>query len=219
MTEFVGWRLCLIVFKTLSDRSCIRTHAHTRVPEFSTEEFPESGASDRWTSLPGFCRRFPFWFMRFKLGKMSIEKCNVLNGFCLSIWKDLHLNPRVHPCFTCLGRVSSFLCTLKPLFLSTTDDVAIFLFFFALYCHLQLTFKYGRICQLEALPHRVQNVFWHQWDSNPRTHSCNRLLDWGISWVWRLRPLSHLAWVTSTVFCMICDFSMGSNLHFRDLIC
>ena len=76
--------------------------------------------------------------------------------------------------------------------LSTTDDVAIFLVFFALDCYLELTLQYERIFQLKAVPHRVQNVFWQKWDSNPRTHSCTRILDWGISWVWRLRPSAIL---------------------------
>ena len=53
MTEFVSWRLCLIVFKTFSDRSGIRTHAHTYVPEVSVEEILRSGALDRWI--------FPAW--------------------------------------------------------------------------------------------------------------------------------------------------------------
>ena len=63
VTEFFGWRLCLIVFKTLSDRSRIRTHAHTRVPECSTEEFLESGSLD----LRPFCLVSvdTFFFFRF----------------------------------------------------------------------------------------------------------------------------------------------------------
>ena len=77
--------------------------------------------------------------------------------------------------------------------LSSTDDVAIFfVFFFALDCYLELTLQYERICQLKAVPHRVRNVFWQEWDSNPRTHSCTRIRDWGISWVWRLRPSAIL---------------------------
>ena len=71
------------------------------------------------------------------------------------------------------------------------DDVAIF-FFFALDCHLHLTFQCDRICRLKAVSHRVQNVFWQEWDSNPRTHSCTRILDSGISWVWRRRPSAIL---------------------------
>ena len=53
MTEFVSWRLCLVVFKMFSDRSGIRTRAHTYVPEVSVEEILRSGASDRWI--------FPAW--------------------------------------------------------------------------------------------------------------------------------------------------------------
>ena len=121
-----------------------------------------------------------------------------------SIWKGLHLNPRVESCFTCLRRVASFLCTFKQLGYQPPNDVASLLFsflwtdLFSLDCHLELKFQYDRICQLKALLHRVQNVFWQEWDSNPRTHSCTRILDWGLSWVWRLRPLGRPAWFTST---------------------
>ena len=93
-----------------------------------------------------------------------------------------------------------FFVHLKTARLSATDDVAIFLFSFALRFNLELMFQYDRICQLKALPHRVQNVFWQEWDSNPRTHSCTRILDWWNSWVWRLRPLGHPDWFTSTFF-------------------
>ena len=115
-----------------------------------------------------------------------------------SICKDLRLNPRLHSCFTCLVWVSFFVL-FQTARLSTTDDVAIFLFF-ALDCHLQLTFQCDRICRLKALPHRVQKVFWQERDSNPRTPSCAWILDWGMSWVWRRRPLGHPAWFTSTFF-------------------
>ena len=67
MTEFVSWKLCLIVIKTFTDRSGIGTHAHTRVPEFSTEEFLESGALDRSANLPGLRRHFSFWSVSFQL--------------------------------------------------------------------------------------------------------------------------------------------------------
>ena len=135
-----------------------------------------------------------------------------------SIWKDLHLNPRVESCFTCLRRVSSFLCTFKVIGYQPPNDVASLLFSFALDCHLDLTFQYDRICQLKALPHRVQNVLWQEWDSNPRTHSCTRILDWGISWVWRLRPLDHPAWFASTYFLSICVISIEWQFQFRDVI-
>ena len=83
MTEFFGWRLCLIVFKTLSDRSRIRTHAHTRVPEFSTEEFLESGSLD----LRPFCLVSVDTFFSFDLRPFHwvifpIQRCNLLNGLC-----------------------------------------------------------------------------------------------------------------------------------------
>ena len=58
-----------------------------------------------------------------------------------SVWKDLHLNPRVESCFTCLRRVSSFLCTFQVLGYQPPDDVASLLFCFALDCHLELTFQ------------------------------------------------------------------------------
>ena len=67
MTEFVSWKLCLIVIKTFTDRSGIRTQAHTRVPEFSTKDFLESGASDRSANLPGLRRHFSFWSVSFQL--------------------------------------------------------------------------------------------------------------------------------------------------------
>ena len=69
MTElFVSWRLCLVVFKTFSDRIGIRTHAHTRVPEFSTNDFLESGALDRSAILPDLPRLFSVWCVLFQLG-------------------------------------------------------------------------------------------------------------------------------------------------------
>ena len=136
-----------------------------------------------------------------------------------SVWKDLLLNPRVESCFTCLRSVSSFLCTFKLLGYQPPIDIASLLFSIALDCHLELTFQYDRICQLKALPHRFQNVFSQDWDSNPRTHSCTRILDWGISWVWRLRPLGLPAWFTSTFFLLICVLSIEWHFQFRDVIC
>ena len=83
MTEFVSWRLCLNVFQTFSDRSGIRTHAHTRVPDFSTEEFLESGALDRSAILPCFRRHnFSFDLWPFHWVNFSIPRCNLLNGSC-----------------------------------------------------------------------------------------------------------------------------------------
>ena len=82
MTEFVSWRLCLIVFKTFSDRSGIRTHAHTRVPEFSTEEFLDSGALDRSAILPGLPRLFSVHSVLFNWVNFSIQRCNLLSGLC-----------------------------------------------------------------------------------------------------------------------------------------
>ena len=82
-TEFGSWMLCLIVFKTFSDRSRIRTHAHTRVPEFSTEEFLDPGALDRSTILPGFRQHvFSFALWPFLWVNFSFQRCNLLNGLC-----------------------------------------------------------------------------------------------------------------------------------------
>ena len=212
-------RLCLIVFKTFSDRSGNRTHAHARVPEFSTDEFRESVALDRSAILPGLSRHISFWYVSFQLIVLFNSGMWSDKRFVSSIWKDLHLNPGVESCFTCLRRVSSFLCTFKLLGYQPPNDVASLLFYFALDCHLELTFQCDRICQLKALPHRVQNVFWQEWDSNPRTHSCTRILDWGISWVWRLRPLGHPAWFTSTYFLLICVLPIEWHFLMRDVIC
>ena len=45
-----------------------------------------------------------------------------------------------------------------------------------------------------------ERKIWQEWDSNPRTHSCTRSPQRRISWVWRLRPLGHPAWVYRTCF-------------------
>ena len=135
-----------------------------------------------------------------------------------SVGKDLQLNPRVGSCFTCLRRVSSFLCTFKQLGYQPPNDVASLLFSFALDCHLELTFQYDRICQLKALPHRVQNIFWQEWDSIPRTRWCTRILDRDFL-SWRLRHLGHPAWFTSTYFLLICVLSIEWPFQFRDVIC
>ena len=108
MTEFVNWRLCLIVFKTFSFRSGIRTHAHTRVPEFSDVEFLMSGALDRSTILPGLRRHFSVWSGIFQLGWICISEIQSAKRFVSSICKDFRLNPRVQSCFTCLFWVSFF---------------------------------------------------------------------------------------------------------------
>ena len=219
MTEFVGWRLCLIVFKTFSDRSGIRTHAHNRVPELSTEDFLESGALDRSGILPGLPRHFSVWSVLFQLRKFFNSEIYSAKRLVSSIGKDFRSNARVLSCFTCLCCVSSFLCFFKLLGYQPPNDVASRLFSFALDCHLELTFQYDRSCQLRALPHRVQNVFWQEWDSNPRTHSFTRILERGISWVCRFRPLGHPAWSTSTYFLLICVFSIGWHFQFRDVVC
>ena len=108
MTEFVSWRLCLIVFKRFSDRSGIRTHAQTRVPEFSTEEFLESSTLDRSAILPGLRRHFSVWSVIFQLGWIWISEIYSAKRFVSSTYKDLRLNTRVQSCFTCLFWVSFF---------------------------------------------------------------------------------------------------------------
>ena len=178
MIEFVSWRLCLVVLKTFSDRSGIRTHAHTRVPEFSTEDFLESGALDCSPILPGLPRLFAVWCVLFQLGNFFNSEMWSAKRFVSSIWKEFRRSPCVLSCFTCLCWVSSFFFLhFKPHGYQPRNDVASRLFSFALDCHLELTFQYDRICQLKALPRRVQNIFWQDWDSNPRTHSCTRILD------------------------------------------
>ena len=83
MTEFVTRRLCLIVFKTFSDRSGIRTHAHSRVPEFSTEDFLEPGTLGRSPIRPCFRRHiFSFDLWPFHWVNFSIPRCILLNGLC-----------------------------------------------------------------------------------------------------------------------------------------
>ena len=82
MREFVSWRLCLIVFKTFSDRSGIRTHAHTRVPEFSTEEFLESGALDPRPSCRVYAGIFLYDLGFFIWVEFAFQRFNLLSGFC-----------------------------------------------------------------------------------------------------------------------------------------
>ena len=108
MTEFVNWRLCLIVFKTFSFRSGIRTHAHTRVPEFSDVEFPMSGALDRSAILAGLRRHFSVWSVIFQLGWIWISETYSAKRFVSSTYKDLRLNTRVQSYFTCLFWVSFY---------------------------------------------------------------------------------------------------------------
>ena len=108
MTEFVNWRLYLIVFKTLFFRSGIRTHAHTLVPEFSDVEYLMSGALDRSAILAGLRRHFSVWSVIFQLGWIWISEIYSAKRFVSSTCKDLRLNPRVHSCFTCLFWLSFF---------------------------------------------------------------------------------------------------------------
>ena len=128
MTELVGWRLCLIVFKTFSDRSGIRTHAHTRVPEFSTEEFLESGALDRSAILAVLRRHFSVWSVLFNWVEFAFQSFNLLNGLChpfVKICVSTHTYIRAsHVPPGCL-----FFVEFQTARLSTTDDVAIFFVF------------------------------------------------------------------------------------------
>ena len=57
------------------------------------------------------------------------------------------------------------------------------------------------------MPHDVWNVFWQEWDSNPRTHSSTTSLDWGNSGVWLLWPLSHHAWFSATISFWVSPFN------------
>ena len=191
MTEFVSSRLCLIVFKTFCDRSRIGTHAHTRVPEFSTQEFLESGALDPRPSCRVYVDIFLCDMCFFKWVEFAFQRFFLLSGFCHPFQKicvSTHAYIRVsnvsagYPPFWALWNCSGINHRRR----------CDFLFSFAFHCYLELTLQYERICQLKAVPHRVQNVFWQEWDSNPRTHSCTRILDSGISWVWHLRPSAIL---------------------------
>ena len=78
MTEFVGWRLCLIVFKKFSDRRGIRTHAHTRVPEFSTEVFLEPGSLSCLVYVDIFL--YDLYF--FNWVEYVFHRFNLLNVLC-----------------------------------------------------------------------------------------------------------------------------------------
>ena len=91
------------MFKRFSDRSGIGTHLHIRVPEFSTQEFLESGAFDRSGILPGFRRHFSFSFVPFDLDDILSSEIFSAKLFAPSISKGLRLNPRVLSFFTCLG--------------------------------------------------------------------------------------------------------------------
>ena len=164
---------------------------HTFVYQNSQlSNFFESGAFDRSTTLPGLCRRFPFWFMSLNWVKFSTEKYNVLNGLCHPFQKicvSTHAYIRV-PHVSAGYLLFCALINRSAVGHGWRCDF----FLFALDCHLHLTFQCDRICRLKPVSHRVQNVFWEEWDSNPRTHSCTRILDSGISWVWRLRPSAIL---------------------------
>ena len=218
MTEFVSWRLCLIVFKTFSDRSGIRSHAHVGVPEFPT------GISWVWRLRP---LAHPAWFTStyfLLICVLSIEwpfqfRDVICWTICVIYLERFAFKPARRVVFYMSPPGIVFLCTFKLLGYQPPNDVASRLFSFALDCHLELTFQYDRICQLRALPHRVQNVFWQEWESNPRTHSYTRILDWGIFWVCRPRPLGHPAWFKSTYFLLICVISIDCYFQFRDVIC
>ena len=155
MKEFVSWRLCLIVFKTFSDRSGIRTHAHTRVPGFSTEEFVESAALDRSAILPGAPRLFSSILCFFNWVNFSIQRCKLLSGLCHpfeKIFVETHVFFRVsHVYGWCLLSFCAFLNHSAINHGWRCES----LFCFALGCHLELTFQYDRICRLKALPQRV----------------------------------------------------------------
>ena len=80
-TEFVSWSICLIVFKTFSDRSGIRTLAHTLVPELSTEEIPESGVLNHLAILSGTRPKFWLKMRDFSLINFWIQRSNLLHSW------------------------------------------------------------------------------------------------------------------------------------------
>ena len=129
MRGFVSWKLCLIVFKTFYDRSGIRTHAHTRVPEFSTEEFLESGALDPRPSCRVYADIFLYDLCFFNWVEFAFERFNLISGFCHPFQKicvSTHAYIRV-------SHVSSgylSYCSVSNRSLSTPDDFAIFFVFF-----------------------------------------------------------------------------------------
>ena len=155
MTEFVSRRLCLIVFKTFSDRSGVRTHAHTRVPEFSTEEFLESGSLDLRPSCLAHLDFFLYILCFFNWVNFSIQRCKLLSGLCHpfeKIFVETHVSFRVSHVFGwCLLSFCAFLNHSAINHGWRCES----LFCFALGCHLELTFQYDRICRLKALPQRV----------------------------------------------------------------
>ena len=115
-----------------------------------------------------------------------------------SVCKDLRLNPRVHSCFTCLFWVSFFVLLNH----SVINHIRLCDFFVFFCSGLSSSFNVPvwQNLSAEGSASSYSKRFLTGVDSNPRTHSCTRILNWGISWVWRLRPLGHPAWFTSTFF-------------------
>ena len=84
LTDFVSGRLCVIVFKTFSDRSAKGTLAHTHLPEFSTEENLESGTFDPSAFLPGFVRLFCFLLVRSQFASFFFSEIYFIAQFLSS---------------------------------------------------------------------------------------------------------------------------------------
>ena len=185
-----------------------RAHSCTRILDW--------GFSWAWLLRPlGHSALFPSThFFSFDLRPLhwvifSFQRCNLLNGLCHPYEK---ICVQTHEYFRVSHVSAGYLlfCALENRSAVGHRWCCHFLFFFALDCYLQLTFLCDRICRLKALPHRVQNVVWQESDSNPRTHSCTRILDWGISWVWLLRPSAILPGLRGHIFFWFVAFPLGN---------
>ena len=215
MRGFVSWRLCLIVFKTFSDRSGIRTHAHTRVPELSTEEFLESGALDPRPSCRVYADIFLYDLCFFNWVEFAFQRFNLISGFCHPFQKicvSTHAYIRV-----------SHVSAGYLLFCALINRSAVvhgwrcdsFLFWFGL-----------------SSSHNVP--VWQNLSAEGCVSSCSKRFLTRVGFepthtlVYqnsRLRnfmglapeTIGHPAGFTPIFFCMICAFSIRLNLHFRDL--
>ena len=138
MREFFSWGFCFIASKTFSDRSGFRTHAHTRVWDFSNKEFLASGACDR-SCLVSVDTFFPFDVCSFDWVTFSIQRCYLLNGLRhpfqeICVWTHA---------FFCVSHISSwYLLFCAVLDRSATDHVASFCFL--LLCSVFLSWRSSR---------------------------------------------------------------------------
>ena len=209
MTEFVGWRLCLIVFKTLSDRSRIRTHAHTRVPEFSTEEFLESGSLDLRPSCLVYVDTFFFRFVAFPLGNFFNSEMQSAKRFVSPFPKVLRFNPRVLSFFKCLGWLSSYFCTYKPLGCRSRMTLRFFCFFL-----LWTVIFNWRSSVTEFVGWRLCLIVFETFSdrSGIRTHAHTRVPEFSTEEFLGSCALDRSAILPGLrrhFFCMICAFSIG----------